>query len=279
MATALCTGSRSSARRREILEWHAGLRGKGPAQVLGLSPDADPAAVKAAFVALAKRFHPDTLHEGEADLHGPLQEVFIRITEAYRDLQARQTSRPARPETRPVAAQPSRAPNTPRPSLPASRPAPALDPEEKHRRVAEALRQAAALIVAGDTAAAVGTLHEVLGIADGPERRSIRLLLSRAYVSAPQWRRYGVALLGEMLHESPRDADALTTLGALYHGEGLLARAEATLRRALDSDPGHAEARAHLRAVRVALDRRRAPEAAAPPEARSLVARLLSLAR
>jgi hypothetical protein len=279
MATAPCSSPRSSARRREILEWHAGLPGKAAAQVLGVSPDADPASVKAAFVALAKRFHPDSLHEGDADLRGALQEVFIRITEAYRDLQARRTSRPAHPETRPVAVHPTREPKASRPSVPASRPAPALDPEEKHRRVAEALRQATALIVAGDTPAAVGTLHEVVGIADGPEKRSIRLLLARAYVSAPQWRRYGVNLLGEMLRESPGDADALTVMGALYHREGLLARAEATLRRALDSPPGHAEARAQLRSVTATLDRRRAPEGAPPPGGRGLVARLLSLAR
>jgi uncharacterized protein HemY len=82
-----------------------------------------------------------------------------------------------------------------------------------------------------------------------------------------------------MLRERPDDADALDTLGLLYHHQGLLARAEATLRRALDSDPGHAEARTHLRAVTAALQKRRAPEKACPPERLGLVARLLSIGR
>jgi Flp pilus assembly protein TadD len=163
--------------------------------------------------------------------------------------------------------------------VPASTPAPALDPEEKHRRVAEALRLATDMISSRDTTSAVAALHEVLGVADDAERRRLRLLLARAYVSELRWRRYGVALLGEMLHESPRDPEALMILGALYHREGLLARAEATLRRALGADPENVEAQAHLRAVTAALERRRAPEDVSAPEVRSLVARLLSFAR
>jgi hypothetical protein len=50
-------------------------------------------------------------------------------------------------------------------------------------------------------------------------------------------------------------------------------------RQALDSEPGHAEARTHLRAVTAAQQKRRAPEEACLPERRGLVARLLSIGR
>jgi tetratricopeptide (TPR) repeat protein len=278
VATALRPGS-SSTRRREILEWYSGLEGKGPAEVLGVPPGADPTAVKAAFAALARRFHPDTLAAGDADLRKQLEAIFIRITEAYRDLQRIRRPRPSRSEPRPAPDSLARARQAAPPPITASGPAPALDPETKRARVLEALAVATALIAERDLTAAVSSLHEVLGLADGGQRKSIRLLLARAYVSEPKWRRYGVSLLGEMLRESPEDGDALTILGALYHREGLMARAQATLRRALEADPRQTEARTHLRAVTAALERRRAHEETRPPERPGLVARLLSFAR
>jgi Flp pilus assembly protein TadD len=145
--------------------------------------------------------------------------------------------------------------------------------------VAEAIDAATVLVAGEDAAAAVGALHEVMSLADPAERGRIRRLLARAYVSEPRWRRYGVSLLAEILRESPDDGEALATLGDLYHREGLLARAEATLARAVRSDPGNREARTRLRAVAAALEERRAREEGRPPERRGLVARLLSFAR
>ena len=152
----------------------------------------------------------------------------------------------------------------PRPKPPVA-PPPPPDPEERRARVEDALRSAEASIARREIDVAVSELHDVLSQADEGQRRRIRLVLARAYVEDPRWRRYGLGLLSEMLRETPDDADALDTLGLLYHRQGLLARADATLRRALDSDPGHVEARTHLRAVIAALQKRRAPEEARPP--------------
>jgi thioredoxin-like negative regulator of GroEL len=267
----------SAERRRDILERFVGLHGKESAAVLCVSRRADPAAVKAAYVALAKRFHPDTLDEEDADLREPLQAIFIRITEAFRDLQGSQTSPPPiAPCPAPASLLREREPSTKRAG--AARPAPAPDPEPKPERVRAALAAATASIADGDASAAVSALHEVMALADGAERKSVRTLLARAYVSQPKWRRYGVSLLGELLRDAPGDAEALAILGALYHREGLLARADATLRRALASDPGHQEARIQHRAVTAVIERRRAA-ASERPVRRGLVARLLSFAR
>jgi uncharacterized protein HemY len=125
----------------------------------------------------------------------------------------------------------------------------------------------------------VSVLHDVLSQANGGQQRRIRLVLARAYVKDPRWKRYGLGLLNEMLADNPDDADALATLGALYHREGLLARAEATLLRALAADPGQAEVRLHLRAVRAARVKDRTPVRRESPERRGLVARMLSIGR
>jgi tetratricopeptide (TPR) repeat protein len=279
MATASRPASVSISRRREILDWHSGLRGKGAAQVLGVPRDADPAAVKAAFTALVKRFHPDVLGEADADLRPEIQAILIRINEAYREMQTRPASPPRRDEA-PAPRPP--APREPAPAkapAPVPRPAPALDPEARHARVTDALAAAKAFLADADSTAAVGALHEVVGLADDAEKERIRRLLARAYVSEPRWRRYGVSLLAEILRESAGDAEALATLGALYLREGLVARAESTLRRALDADPRNGEVRASLRAATAALADRRARENERPPERQGLMARLLSFAR
>ena len=276
----------ASGRRQEILELHARLAGSSHAQVLGVPPDASPASVREAFVALTRRLHPDTLPPGDADLSDQLQAIFIRVNDAYRSIggdhprarAAERSPNPPRETATPEVVPPPKSLVAP-PPKPIVAPPPPPDPEKRHARVEEALRSAEASIARREVEEAVSELHEVLSQADGDQRRRIRLVLARAYVGDPRWRRYGLGLLTEMLRETPDDADALTTLGVLYHREGLMARAEATLHRALASDPGHVEARIHLRAATAARKRRRAPEEAPPPERRGLVARMLSIGR
>jgi hypothetical protein len=267
----------ASERRQEILELYAGLAGKSHAQVLGVPPGASPATVREAFVALARRLHPDTLPPGDGDLRDQLQAVFIRLNDAYRSFgddhpAARAAKGPSdapRETTAPLAAPPPK---------PLVVPPPPPRPEERHARVEEALRSAEDSIARRDLEAAVSVLHDVRSQANGGQQRRIRLLLARAYVKDPRWQRYGLGLVNEMLADNPDDADALATLGVLYHREGLLARAEATLLRALAVDPGQVEARLHLRAVRAARTDR-TPGRRDSPERRGLVARMLSIGR
>jgi hypothetical protein len=268
----------SGQRRQEILELYAGLAAKSHAQVLGVPPGARPATVREAFVALARKLHPDTLAPGDADLRDPLQAIFIRLNDAYRSLggdhpAARAATRT--PEEPREPANPMPAPQ----SKPLPVPPPPPDPEERRIRVEEALRSAEASIANRESEEAVSVLHDVLSQANDGQRRRIRLALARAYVTDPRWQRYGLGLLNEMLAEKPDDADALAMLGVLYHREGLLARAEATLLRALAADPGQGEARLHLRAVRAARVGGRTPGRKESPERRGFVARMLSIGR
>jgi tetratricopeptide (TPR) repeat protein len=266
--------------RDEVLGWERQLEGRRPEEILGVPPDADWATVRAAFVALARRFHPDAAGAADVELRTRLQNLFIRVTAAYRKLGETRdvnTSSLPREGTAPaVGSQPEGQPGR----LPVREPArapvvrPPQDVESKHRRVAEARQLATQLMAERDTSGAVSALHEVLGLADEAEKRHVRLLLARAYLSGGSWQRYGLALLNEMVRDG-EDAEALSLLGALYHREGLLARAEATLRRALAADPAHVEARIQLRAVTETLRKHRAR--APDPSKRGILARLLSI--
>lgn len=268
----------ASGQRQEILELYGGLAGKSHAQVLGVSPNASPATVRRAFVALARRLHPDTLAPGDADLRDQLQAIFIRLNDAFRGLGGHSPTTSAARNS-PDPPRETAAPTVPPRSKPVVATPPPPGPEARRARVDEALRSAEGSIARGEIDDAVSLLHDVLSQANDGQRRRIRLVLARAYVNDPRWQRYGLGLLNEMLGEKPNDADALATLGVLYHREGLLARAEATLVRALAADPGLVEARLHLRAVRAARVGDRTPCRKASPERRGLVARMLSIGR
>jgi tetratricopeptide (TPR) repeat protein len=293
MATAAFAdpGPEMALTRREILERYAVLAEQGHAQVLGLGRGADPAAVKAAYVRLVRRYHPDRARLAEAELREKLQAIFIRINEAYRALGAGCATGPdLRPlegrvkepplgRKRHAADPPAPAPPPAEPTAPRSAGSleDAVREEERRRkRVEDGLEEAEALLARGDVEGAVGALHGVLVQAKGVSRRRARLLLARAYTSDARWQRYAVQLLREMVQETPGDAEALALQGALFLREGLLARAESTLGRALASDPGNAAACAQMRAVRAARERV-TRVSAEPKQAKTrLLARLLA---
>lgn len=77
----------AEALRREIATLHASLAQHDHYAMLGVPADAPLAAVKRAYFAAAKRFHPDTLGAlGVGDARAQAQEVFARIVQAYETL-------------------------------------------------------------------------------------------------------------------------------------------------------------------------------------------------
>jgi tetratricopeptide (TPR) repeat protein len=257
MATAMLISDASpTSRRREIEEWHSSLATRTDAEILQIPTGATPAQVKAAFASLARRFHPDSVAAGEDDLRHQLQSIFIRVTEAYRNLGRERSSTPA-----------SAAP----PSL--------QDTAVRRARVEEALQAAGGLMLQQQTEEAVSVLHEVLTQADAPQSRRIRLLLARAYAVDARWRRNAVTLLRELVEQNSNDAEALAALGGLYRRDGLLSRAESMFVRALAADPGLAEARQGMRSVRSALLAKHTPSRTKPAPRRGLMSRLFLVTR
>jgi tetratricopeptide (TPR) repeat protein len=249
-----------TGRRREIEEWHSSLATLTDAEILQIPAGATPAQLKAAFASLARRFHPDSVAAGQDDLRHQLQSIFIRVTEAYRNLGRERSSTPASAAPAPVS-----------PSL--------QDTAVRRARVEEALQTAEGLMLQQQTEEAVSVLHEVLTQADAPQRRRIRLLLARAYAVDARWRRNAVALLRELVEQNSNDAEALAALGGLYRRDGLLSRAESMFVRALAADPGLAEARQGMRSVRSALLAKHTPSRTKPAPRRGLMSRLFLVTR
>jgi tetratricopeptide (TPR) repeat protein len=261
-----------------VLEWQTMLSTQTDMDILGIGADATQADAKAAFVALARQFHPDSAPGADAAMRELLQAVFARVTEAYQNVRPALSARakaPARrvepaPRERPLPAGAPSAANVARPAaaaaLPLSAP-PACSARERSERVDAALRSAEAHVARRETDQAVTVLHDVLTQADEPRRRRIRLLLARAYAADGRFRRYAVQLLRELVDEHPNDAEALTALASFYQREGLLVRAEPLFARAFAADPRFTGAREGLQAVRAALAARgQQPEPGAKPE-------------
>src|SRR6185436_2155561 len=71
-------------RRLEIIDAYEGLKKRTHFELLGAPRDATEAQVKEAYFRMAKRFHPDAHHDPAlSDLRGKLEQVFIRLGEAY----------------------------------------------------------------------------------------------------------------------------------------------------------------------------------------------------
>lgn len=244
-------------RRREIQEAAEGI-GRNHFEVLGLSRAVGEAEVKEAYFRLAKRFHPDVHHATAlADLHGQLEKVFSRITEAYevlRDARRRADYEAQLGRARPAgAARPaSEAPATGTATEAAGRPAPRAeappDPEEIAHQAEDAVRRAAKLYEKEQYWDAIQLLEPIVEKASGRLRAFGKVLLARCYLKNPKWARKAEELLLGVTREDPKAADAWALLGQIYVGKGMQARALSMYRKALELRPEHEEAAQYVAA-------------------------------
>ncbi len=226
--------------RRQIEQAFEGLAAKNHFEVLGVTRTAGADAIKAAYHALARRFHPDALGEAASvELQEKARAIFVRVTEAFRIL--RGTSTRARYEEKL---------GKPQGSAPAAvdAPAPAAEPAAAEPSVplAELMRAAEEHLAGGRLWEASLTLEEVLQRSRGPVRQRAHLLLARAYAKSPSGSKRAETQLKALLVEDPGCVEGFMALGQLYRDKGLGGRAEAMFRQALSLDPSCARAAQEL---------------------------------
>ena len=236
------------ARRREILEYFQSLPLKNHFEVLAVEPGCTDADVRRAYVALVKRFHPDSQRDRRLeDLHDILEAITIRVGEAWEVLgeaksRASYESRAGisrRTSTRPEASAGPKASAVP----------PAAAPDEPDEYVApeEVLFKARRLLAQARYWDAIQMLESALPrMEPTSQQHRGRLLLARAYSKNPNWLRRAEEMLQELMREDPTNADVHYELGLLYKTGGFVARAQSMFRRALELRPGHKEASAEL---------------------------------
>lgn len=228
--------------REEVLEMHQDLAAKDHFEILGLMRTASVDEAHAAFVRLARRFHPDTQSVPElAGLRTQIEEIFARLAEADRVLTA--PPRRAEYERRMALADVQPMLNVRPDAEPA---APAYDPLAQAAGHEQAMKD-------GELAFAEGRYWDALQIVDavlpemlGRQRRRAALLRARSLAQNPKWRRDAEEQLKEILIAYPGSVDALFELGRLYKATGLESRATAMFRRVLELRPRHTGALAEL---------------------------------
>jgi cytochrome c-type biogenesis protein CcmH/NrfG len=73
-----------------------------------------------------------------------------------------------------------------------------------------------------------------------------KVALAQAYMKNPKWQKRAEEALQGALRENPGHVDAYVVLGDLYRAGGLVSRAAATYRKALELQPGHPKAAQEL---------------------------------
>jgi hypothetical protein len=233
----------AEARRKEILDTHAGIKGKNHFEVLGIPRASSEAQVKEAYFRLAKRFHPDVHHDPSlGDLRDRLEAVFIRLGEAYEALR-NPRSRAAYEERLGVSVTRSTGGSTS--SAPAPRP-PAIDPEAEVRAAEAQIRQAEKHFENEKYWDAIQALEPAVTVVTGKMRQRARVLLARAYLKNPKWVKRAEETLLAVVHDDDKNVDGHFLLGRIYKEQGLKTRSQSMFRRALELKPDHEEAAAEI---------------------------------
>lgn len=265
VAAPAASGARpgSTALGREVEQAFEGLAAKSYFEVLGVPRGSRPEEIKAAYIARARKFHPDAVGDHEAeDVEQKARAIFLRVSEAYQVL--RGTSSRARYEEKldrfgkPAGPTPAagvaRAAATPPAEAPAVTPQ-AVAPERPSAEspplqpVAEVLRDAEEHLAAGRLWEASLSLEEVLARSTGPMRQRAHLLLARALAKSPSGARRAEVELKVLIDEDPTCVEAYLGLGQLYREKGLAGRAQAMFRHVLSLESKNARAIQELAAL------------------------------
>jgi hypothetical protein len=235
------------ARRQLITNAHEAMASKNHFEFLGVPRNATEAQVKEAYFRLARPLHPDSNRDpGLADLQGKREAAFHRLSQAY------ETLRDPQKRSRYEADLDARAPRRPPP--PAAPPEPAPTPRELDRSAevalaVESVRQADKLFKEEKYWDAIQLLEPAIPRLERHSKPKAQVILARAYMKNPNWGRRAEELLQRVVHENPDYADAYVALGNLYRASQLKSRAQAMYRKAVQAQPGHAEALAELAAL------------------------------
>jgi len=241
---AAASGPASGALTPEaVLEAHQSLAARDHFEILGLTPEATDAQVKAVYVHLVRRFHPDVHHEpGLAHLRAPIAAIFDRILTAYKVLSDPQSR--ARYESTLIVARLGSQSDVAPPPEPAPASAPTTSPSHE-----EALQQAEEGFGRGEYWVALQRSQEIAADTQGRIRQRARVLMARCYLKNEKWRSLAEEELKGVLREDPQQVDAYFLLGGLYKDVGLPSRAAAMFRKALELKPKHTAAAAELEAL------------------------------
>lgn len=206
--------------------------------VLDVGREASADEIKDAYHTLARQFHPDRFHQGDAELLSRIGSAFARIAQAY-EILGDPAQRAAHDQKRGTKAGdgPARKPA-------AKKPAPTTAPKKGESRAEVSFRNGMAALERNQMDEAVRLLAEAASLE--PREARYRAHYGHALVNRPNSRRVAETELQAAVTLEPNNASFRVMLAELYQSIGLRRRAEGEAARALASDPGNQAARALL---------------------------------
>jgi curved DNA-binding protein CbpA len=229
-------------------------------EILDVEPWASPAEIKAAYLRLTKRLHPDHragLKLDDAD--GILDALYLRVKEAYEILSSETERRRydfalSQKAERQARAQETAAAN-PAPKGRAQGPSPVPAPDPDSRRTFTAQQTARIHYGNGERYFGDGRYHEAIeelraAVRLDPSRAPYHRALGRALAKNPKWRKQAEDAFSKALELNRFDAESYVGLGELYHEGGLETRARKMFEEALAVDPDNVQALERLASER-----------------------------
>lgn len=237
----------AAERRDEIEKKFASLDGASHFDLLEIPRASNDAAVKSAYVAMARRFHPDTQTDPNlADMADKIEKIFIKINEAFevlRDPSKRGDYEAMLPRSSgfqpPAAEAPSPPPAAEAPAQDSRTSTPPATPVIGGQRVAELLGKAAQHFKKEEYWDTIQTLEPVIPMTEGKVRSKARTLLAKAYAKNPKWVKRAEEEIRNMLSEDPKYADGYYELAKIYKAKGLASRSRSMFKKVLKIQPDH----------------------------------------
>lgn len=223
------------------------LGGADPFQALGVGYDADAAAVRAAFLAVTKQFHPSRFARRDRDIVRQANEVFLRLKAAYDQLRTDEGLTRARERhtggSGEVRSRAATAPASPRARTETDPPAPAAGTGSAGNRDRTARGSEPP---PSDTGKAPSVVEQVL---ERNKRDQAQFDEARTLSEAGRWaeaRRIFHQLAVDNSHVKRYRVHMHHAWGREHQQAGRVEEARAEFRRALDIDPAFAEAHTAL---------------------------------
>lgn len=221
-------------------------------QVLDLPLTADPAEIKAAYYALARRYHPDRFHvRSGTKLHSQLGSAFARITQAYETL-----TDPKARATYDASLRRSKAFQDSAPKAATSVPVVDHNFDTGSPEVAQpenSFSEGVGALKEGRITAAVAHLATASRLA--PQEARYRAYYGRALAASEKTRRLAENEIQAAVALDPGNATYRIMLAELYLDLKFHRRAQTELDRALALDPKNASAHSLLRRIEGAKGR------------------------
>jgi curved DNA-binding protein CbpA len=237
----------------DITAKHASLATATNYDLLGITMTSSDAEIKKAYYAMAKKYHPDRHHSPYLqDVHGLLEELFVKITRAYQTLSNPLERRryDARLRTEAPRGEGAMAAPTQRPSSKSTEPA-GPSPTEKMAEVR--YREGKRYYEEMSYFDAIQCLREAVRL--NPTKAPYHKLLANSLAKNPHWLKEAEEHLQKAIEIDQFDVESYVGLGEIYDKSGMTTRSQRMYQRVLELDPNNEFAQEKLHGKRgTALD-------------------------